>query len=150
MLLGLIKPSSIDAKDKRDRTIEMKMSKSNPDSAIFMTDSRKEIKRKINKAYCPEKIVKENPILEYCKYIIFEKFKKFEIERSAKFGGNLEISSYEELRRMYREGKIHPLDLKNAVADVIDKLVKPVREHFKKNKKAKKLFELVKIAKITR
>ncbi|PIV70708.1 tyrosine--tRNA ligase, partial [Candidatus Roizmanbacteria bacterium CG17_big_fil_post_rev_8_21_14_2_50_39_7] len=46
-----------------------KMSKSNPDSAIFMTDTTEDIKRKINKAYCLEGDIKENPILEYCKYI---------------------------------------------------------------------------------
>ena len=32
-----------------------KMSKSIPDSAIFMEDSAKEVERKIKKAYCPEK-----------------------------------------------------------------------------------------------
>jgi len=132
MLMGLVKPLSVKTEDKLERTIELKMSKSNPDSAIFMDDSREEIKRKIDKAYCPEKIVEENPILEYCKYIIFEKFKKLEIERPAKFGGSLEVSSYEELEKLYIEGKIHPLDLKNAVADKLDELIKPIREHFKK------------------
>ena len=149
MLLGLIQPPPL-TEDKVERTIQMKMSKRNPDSAIFMTDSKEEINRKIRKSYCPEKIVKENPILEYCKYIIFEKFKKLNIERPAKFGGNLEITSYEELEKLYREGKIHPLDLKSGVAEAIDKLIQPVREHFEKNGKARELLELVKSAKITR
>jgi len=30
-----------------------KMSKSNPDSAIFMEDTPEEVKKKIKKAYCP-------------------------------------------------------------------------------------------------
>jgi tryptophanyl-tRNA synthetase len=31
------------------------MSKSNPDSAIFMEDSAKEVEKKIKKAFCREK-----------------------------------------------------------------------------------------------
>ena len=79
MLMGLGQPPAGEA--TVERAIEMKMSKSNPDSAIFMDDTEEEIRRKIKKAYCPEGIVKENPILEYCKYIIFEKFKELKIER---------------------------------------------------------------------
>jgi tyrosyl-tRNA synthetase len=48
-----------------------KMSKSNVDSAIFMEDSSEEVKKKIKKAFCPERIVEANPILDYCKNIIF-------------------------------------------------------------------------------
>jgi len=47
------------------------MSKSDPDSAIFMEDSEEDVKRKINGAHCPEGIVKGNPILDYTKSIIF-------------------------------------------------------------------------------
>src|SRR3990167_7271478 len=63
MLMGLKKPTS-EQTNAVDRAIELKMSKSVPDSAIFMTDTEEEIKRKINKAYCPEKVIEENPILE--------------------------------------------------------------------------------------
>jgi tyrosyl-tRNA synthetase len=148
MLMGLLKPTSKNTGAERD--IEIKMSKSKPDSAIFMTDSEDEIKRKINKAYCPEKIVDENPLMEYAKYIIFEKFKTMKIERPEKFGGNLEINSYEELAKVFRAGELHPMDLKPAVAYYVNELVKPVREHFEKNKKAKELLEKVKRFRITR
>ncbi len=33
-----------------------KMSKSDPDSAIFMEDSVEDVNRKIKKAFCPEKV----------------------------------------------------------------------------------------------
>jgi len=52
MLMGLGQPKA-DVKDAIERAIAMKMSKSIPDSAIFMTDSEADIKRKISKAYCP-------------------------------------------------------------------------------------------------
>jgi tyrosyl-tRNA synthetase len=149
MLMGLTEPAS-DEKDTVERAIDMKMSKSNPDSAIFMNDTIEEVNRKIKKAYCPEKQVKENPILEYCKYIIFERFDSIKIERPEKFGGNLEIKSYSELEKVYAKGDLHPLDLKNAVAKYINELLTPVREHFKKNKKAAELLKKVKSYEITR
>jgi tyrosyl-tRNA synthetase len=149
MLMGLLEPPK-DAKDATERAIAMKMSKSKPDSAIFMDDSEEDIKRKISKAYCPQAQANENPIMEYCKYIIFEKFDKIEINRPEKFGGNMEIKSYEELEKIYTENKLHPMDLKNAVAKKIDELIDPVRKHFENNKHAKELLEKVKSYQVTR
>ncbi len=141
MLMGLGKPTS--ASTGVERAIDLKMSKSKPDTAIFMTDSEEEIKRKINKAYCPEKIIDENPLMEYAKYIIFERFDSMKIERPKKFGGDLELNSYDELASIFEKGDLHPMDLKPAVADCINKLVEPVRSHFEKNKKAKELLRKV-------
>ena len=147
MLMGLGEPPK--SKDI-DRVIELKMSKSKPDTAIFMNDSEEDIKRKINKAYCPAKIVEENPLLDYSKHLIFEKFNAMEINRQEKFGGNLVIENYRELEKLYSEGKIHPMDLKNAVAYYINEMVKPVREAFEKDSKLKKLLETIKKFEVTR
>ena len=149
MLMGLQEPAS-EVKDAKDRAIKLKMSKSKPDTAIFMTDTKEDIDRKLNKAWCPEKQLSENPVLEYCKYIVFEKFKTFEIKRPDKFGGNLSVKRYGELEKLFQEGKIHPLDLKKTTAYYINELIQPVREHFEKDKKAKALKELVESYKITR
>jgi tyrosyl-tRNA synthetase len=54
------------------------------------------------------------------------------------------------LEKAFREGELHPLDLKNAVAEYIDKMVKPIREHFEKNAKARELYEMMRSFKITR
>lgn len=149
MLLGLGKPAETNLTGA-DRAIELKMSKSKPDSAIFMTDSQEDIQRKFRKAFCPEKEVKDNPVLEYCKYIIFEKVKKFEIQRPEKFGGNVAFNSYSELKEAFVKGEVHPADLKTSAAKYIDQLVQPVRDHFEKNKKAKKLKETVESYDVTR
>jgi tyrosyl-tRNA synthetase len=149
MLMGLEEPPR-DAKDAVERAVAMKMSKSRPDSAIFMTDSEQEVQRKIKKAYCPEKQVNENPILEYCKYIIFEKFPSLERKRPEKFGGNLSIASFDELAAIYEKGDLHPMDLKTAVAFYLNELLQPVREHFVNDKQAKELLEKVHSYKITR
>jgi tyrosyl-tRNA synthetase len=149
MLMGLGKPPETELRGV-DRAIEFKMSKSKPDTAIFMTDSEEDIKRKIQKAYCMEGAIEENPIMEYCKYIIFEKFNKLRIERPAKFGGDLEIVGYTELEAIYRTKELHPMDLKSAVADRINELLKPVREHFEKNNKARDLLNQMASFEVTR
>jgi len=149
MLMGLGKPAT-DAKDVMERTIDMKMSKSKPDTAVFMTDTEEDIKRKIGKAYCLEGEISDNPVLEYCRYIIFEKFDQVKIERPEKFGGNLEFNSYEELEKAFGNKELHPMDLKQAVAFYINELVKPVREHFEKDPKAKELKEKVESFEVTR
>jgi tyrosyl-tRNA synthetase len=148
MLMGLGQPP----KDVTgvDRAIAMKMSKSKPDTAIFMTDSYEDIKRKIQKAYCPEKIVDENPIMEYCKYILFEKYPTLEIKRPEKWGGNLQFESYEKLTDSFSKGELHPMDLKTAVSEKINDLIEPVRNHFEKNAHARDLLEKVKSFQVTR
>lgn len=47
-----------------------KMSKSDPDSAIFMEDSADDVKKKIRKAYCPPEVTVGNPIVDYTKHIV--------------------------------------------------------------------------------
>lgn len=65
-----------------------KMSKSDPMSAIFMEDSEEEVRDKIKKAFCPEKIKEGNPCLEYIKYIVFGSLGEFLVERKTEYGGN--------------------------------------------------------------
>ncbi|MFX1312570.1 MAG: tyrosine--tRNA ligase [Promethearchaeota archaeon] len=142
MLMGLYKPPNTYLSGI-ERAIEIKMSKSDPDSAVFMLDSPDEVKRKINKAYCPPKEIDENPILEYCKYIIFELVDIFKVKRPEKYGGNIEYSSYISLEKDYREGKLNPPDLKPAVIKYLNKFLAPVIEYFKEDKKANEIFEFV-------
>jgi tyrosyl-tRNA synthetase len=148
LIMGLSKPSL--ETDKVKKTIEMKMSKSKPDTAIFMTDTFEDIKRKINKAYCLEGDIENNPILEYCKYILFEKYDALIIERPEKFGGTVTLHTYAELEKMFAQKLIHPMDLKNSVTLLIDKLLQPVRKHFAENEEARKLLEQVKSFQVTR
>ena len=142
MLAGLKEPPASDL-NAIDKAIEMKMSKSDPDTAIFMLDSEPDIRRKIKKAFCPAGKEENNPILEYCKYIIFEKYDDFLVERPEKFGGNLKYSSYEDLAKDFVNEDLHPGDLKKAVANYINELIQPVRDHFENNEHAKELYQFV-------
>lgn len=150
MLAGLVEPPKSEL-DTVEKAIERKMSKSNPETAIFMTDSVADINRKIKKAWCPMGIANENPVLEYCKYIIFEKFDEMVIELPVKFGGGiLTFTNYDDLEKAYVSEKLYPSDLKKSVAKYINKLIEPVRTHFETDPKAKKLAAFVKKATMTK
>lgn len=152
MLQGLQKPAvwPIPEGKEKEALISAKMAKSVPGTCVFIYDSPEEIKRKISNAFCPEKAVKFNPLMDVCKYIIFREFETLEIERPARYGGDVEFTSFEELQMIYRAGKLHPMDLKNAVAKELVRILEPVRRYFERNREAKECLETVKTAKITR
>lgn len=112
---------------------EVKMSKSNPDSMISIHDTPDDVNSKMKKAYCPEKTIQGNPVLEICKYIIFPELenKIFRIKRPEKFGGNLEFKNYIDLEKAFVNG-LHPLDLKNATTIYINQILEPISKFFDK------------------
>jgi tyrosyl-tRNA synthetase len=107
-----------------------KMSSSIPESHIKVYDSEDVIRRKISKAYCPAGITKDNFVIDIVKYVILPSDDKFKLERDNKFGGDLEITSAEELERQYTDKKIHPEDLKKSVAIYLVKRLERVRSYF--------------------
>ncbi len=149
LLPGLAEPPKIETEDKTERVAAAKMSKSKPWTAIFIHDSEEEIRRKLRKAWCPEKQVEMNPVLEIAKYIIFRRKQSLTIERETRYGGTIEVNSYEELEKMYVKGEIHPLDLKEAVAKEINSIIEPIRKFFESGEN-KKLVEIIKKFEITR
>jgi len=122
-----------------------KMSKSKPNTAIFVNDSENDIREKINNAYCPPKQAEFNPILEINKYLLFPRGNfKLVLERPEKYGGTVVFESYEELEKAYVSGKIHPMDLKNATINSLIEMLGPVRKIFEKEETkelAKEIFK---------
>jgi tyrosyl-tRNA synthetase len=153
MLIGLQgrkEPEGFDENGTVDAEISSKMSKSKPETSIFVHDPAEEILRKVNSAYCPPKVLEGNALIEYSRYIVFRKQKSLRIERPAKYGGNVEFFSSAELERAYAEGTLHPADLKKGVGEALDGIISPIREHFEKDPHARKLFETVRAAETTR
>jgi len=149
LLMGIAEPVKLETKDKLEQVTASKMSKSKPWTAIFIHDTEKQIKEKLQKAWCPEKQTDMNPILEIVKHVIFHENKIFKLERDAKFGGTIEFENYEKLEEKYGKGEIHPKDLKDNVAREISKIVEPIRKHFEKPAN-KKLLDVFKEVEITR
>jgi tyrosyl-tRNA synthetase len=112
---------------------DAKMSKSKPDTAIFVNDSEDEIMRKMKAAVCPQKETEGNPVFEILKYLILrDDASKIRIERPAKYGGDIQ-GTLPEIEKMYRDGAIFPLYLKNGVATELARMLKPSRDYFAKH-----------------
>jgi len=148
MLLGLKGIKQMD--DPEQTLIASKMSKSDPTSSIYVHDTKEEINHKIKTAFCPPNQTQGNPIFEYAKYIIFPSLGNLKICRTKENGGYIEFGSAEDLRKEYEKGSLHPNDLKLGVAESLEMLIKPVREYFEKDRKARSLYNEVKSYTITR
>lgn len=107
MLIGLKNP-------------EIKMSKSIPDSAIFMEDSIEEVNRKILAAFCND-VVEKNPIFEYIKYIIIRWFGEFSFNDHIYYTADEVAVDFEKMNKK---------ELKICVAKYINMILDPVRKHF--------------------
>ncbi len=105
-----------------------KMSKSDPNSGIFIHNSDDEIKKKISKAWCEEANTQNNPLLEIARTIIFHEFNEMNVERPEKFGGNISYTDYNQLETDFAEKKLHPGDLKQTVGSYLVKIISPIRE----------------------
>ena len=136
LLIGLQGPQVAEREfgESKELNVEIssKMSKSIPQSSILVHDSAEDIASKIKNAYCPAKVVKNNPVLELAKLIIYPELDVLEIPRPAKYGGPETFESFESLANVYSKGKLHPLDLKNGVTNALTEILSPVREHFNK------------------
>ena len=147
LLAGLAEP--VKARSKVDQVIGSKMSKSKPWTALFINDDEEEIRAKLRKAWCPEKVVELNPVLELARYIVFHERKSFLLERSSKFGGNIEFADYQELESAYTQGKVHPQDLKTSVAREVANILEPIRRRFE-TPSGRRLLEIFEKAEATR
>uniref|UniRef100_A0A7S0WP34 tyrosine--tRNA ligase n=1 Tax=Chlamydomonas leiostraca TaxID=1034604 RepID=A0A7S0WP34_9CHLO len=127
-----------------------KMSKSDPNSAIFMEDSETDVNSKIKKAFCPPQVVAGNPCIEYIKYIIMPWFGKFEVVRPEANGGNKTYTDMADLEADYNSGALHPGDLKPALSKALNTILQPVRDHFENNAEAKELLKKVRSYKVTK
>lgn len=109
----------------------VKMSSSVKDSFISIRDKKKDIEKKVNRAYCKVGDIDNNPILSISKLIIFPVFEKIEIKRDKKYGSDFIFENYNNLEKEFESGKLHPLDLKNAVSFYLEKIIAPVRKAWK-------------------
>lgn len=130
--LNLTKPGDLLMKFLPGLTGEEKMSASDPKSALYTTDSPKEIKQKLSRAFSGGQETLEqhrklggNPDIDAC----FQYLKFFFEEDEGKLA---------KIYNDYRSGKMLTSELKNYT---IDKALKFFAEHQKKREKAKKLLK---------
>ncbi len=140
LLMGMhiteeIRQTVLKARREGDRELfegaieDIKMSKSKPNTAIFLHESEQEIMSKMNKAFCPAGEAEVNPVLEIAKYVLMANGRGLEI-RNGKLGTSKSYASYPELEDDYTSGKIHPADLKESSGRALAELLAPARKYF--------------------
>lgn len=108
-----------------DGDAKMSSSKGN---FIAVDDSVEEITKKINKSYCPQGEIEDNPMIEIAETFIYPNQEKLLIKRPEKFGGDIEFT-HDELLETFSNGDLHPMDLKNGIKDFLIEYLAPVREY---------------------
>ena len=98
---------------------------------ISVRDDEQSVVKKIRKAFCPERQIQDNPVMDIMRYHVFPRFDRVVIERDEKYGGDVEYESFEELARDYSSGEIHPLDLKQSAARYLNTLLDNARKRMK-------------------
>ena len=137
LIIGLAGAKKMDSA-KYDENIQLntqisfKMSKSIPESSILIHDEPDTIRNKIRSAYCLPKDIENNSIIDMAHHISFPWKHSVKIERPEKYGGSKTYDTFEALEIDYREGRIHPADLKNAVATSLIDILEPARKEFEK------------------
>jgi tyrosyl-tRNA synthetase len=111
-----------------------KMSSSEPDSKVDLLDSKKDLSKKLKKAFCEEGNVENNPILSFLKAVVFPAKSltnpnyEFLIQRPENYGGSISFKNAQDLEKAFAEKLVHPGDLKNAAILELDSLLEPIRK----------------------
>lgn len=100
---------------------------------IAVHESEESVEKKLMDAYCPPEVADGNPILQIYKHTIFpdENIGAVEIERKDKYGGNINYTSYEDFKRDYVRGRLHPLDVKTNAVRYLNEVLEPIRKELK-------------------
>ena len=134
LLLGLQKPPKypITKEEIKEMAIDLKMSKSKPETCIFIHDSPEDIERKIMKAFCPPNDTIYNPPLDWVYWLILPI--KNEIKIKLTNGGEkiYKLDQREEILKDYKDGLIHPMDLKESLIKELTEILKPIYTYFKR------------------
>ncbi|KAF8337421.1 tRNA synthetases class I-domain-containing protein [Cantharellus anzutake] len=137
-----------------------KMSSSDPNSKIDFLDKPADVRRKIKAAFCEEGNIAENGVLSFVGAVLIPISKLwiemrtsgevdakselqkpfvlddappgtvFSISRPEKWGGSMHYSSYEQIEKDFVDKKLHPGDLKTAVANAIIRLLEPIQKAY--------------------
>lgn len=116
-----------------------KMSASDPNSKIDVTEEPKVVRKKIMSAFCAPGNVEQNGLLSFLENIVqpIQELKSgqdgvfdFFVDRPEKYGGPIRYSSFEQLKADFAEEKLSPVDLKEGVAEKINELLAPIREAY--------------------
>lgn len=140
LLPGLSRPGQQGQQGRGADASGAKMSKSSPASGILVHDAEDQVRSKIKRAWCEEGRTDANPLLEICRQILFRPG-PLRVERPDRFGGDVEFGSYAELEGAFAAKKLHPSDLKGAVADALVPVVSGIAAKAPMNERVRRIIE---------
>ena len=115
-----------------------KMSSSEPNSKIDFEDSDKQIRKKINKAFCEDGVVEGNGLLAILKFVLFKQLARdkrtFVIDRPEQYGGRIEFDSYEDVEKAFSSEELSSIDLKQGISDELIRFLAPLRQKVEEHK----------------
>ncbi len=130
LLLGLRKPPVWPLPDDVDPA-SLKMSKSDPASAVFVHDDPDTIRRRVSRAFCPPGETRFNPVLNWFDQLVFGlDDAPVRIDRSEAHGGAVTFDTHAELVDAYGRGMLHPGDAKTTLSERLIDRLEPARAHF--------------------
>ena len=113
-------------------SFDHKMSKSDPNNAIFVHDTAKQIEKKFRKAFL-EVGNPESPVFEIAKHIVMPHNHKLVVEPKPEFGNPSTWKDIDSFVEAVASNEIHPFDAKMAVARGLTEVLSPVVKHFEEN-----------------
>ncbi|CAG1965467.1 unnamed protein product [Fusarium graminearum] len=113
-----------------------KMSSSDPSSKIGLLDTPEEVSKKIGKAVCGPRVVEGNGVIAFIEHVIFRILAfngtvEFMVEQ--RDGEILVYQDIDKLEQDYEQDILTPQAIKPALIQVLNELLEPIREEFKKS-----------------
>lgn len=124
--------SGLKAAGARMDSFDHKMSKSDPGGAILLHDDAKRIRKKLRKAYL-DVDKDDSPIYELLQHIILPEQGSITVNPNPEYGEPSSYSTLDDFIAAVKDGSVHPLDAKFAVADAISAGLESLRTHFEAN-----------------
>tara|TARA_Y100000766_G_scaffold10911_1_gene7941 strand:- start:165 stop:950 length:786 start_codon:yes stop_codon:yes gene_type:complete len=113
-------------------SFEYKMSKSDPNNAIILHDSKDVLRKKLKKAFL-EVGNDSSAIFEIVEHVIIPRMGEIVVTPDPKYGSPSTFSNSDDFVSSVSGGNVHPLDAKIAVADALSEILSSVSEHFQNN-----------------
>ncbi len=124
--------SGLKSAGTRMDSFDHKMSKSDPSGAILLHDSPEKLRKKMRKAYLdPEQ--DDSPVYELLEHIIFPEQGQITVSPKPEYGQPSTYDTLEGFIAAVKDGSVHPMDAKFAVADAISAGLESMRNHFEAN-----------------
>jgi len=106
-----------------------RMSSSQPLVHLSPSNTSKQIKDKIARSFCQPGNLKSNVTIQWVRELVFrldDNRPQF-IERSQQNGGNLEVTTPDELEQLFMSEKLHPADLKAFLVQKLELFLQLIR-----------------------